>query len=129
MFSIRVLPLEESDIDGVRLGEIIIGDFMEQFACYPVLGPIDWLDNFWRAELKKLLDGAASVALVHDPRFAWIIYREGERCFIQQVLSLDGDFGKHLAARVTLTEEGNTVSEWQTEISTIAQFVGKQNAA
>ncbi len=129
MFSIRVLPPEESDIDGVRLGEIIIGDFTEQFACYTILEPVDRLDNLWRMELHKLIDGAASVALVHDPRFAWIIYREGGHCFIQQALSLNGDFGKRLATRVTLTEEGYTVSEWQTNISTIAQFIGKQNAA
>ncbi len=125
MFSIRVLPPEKSDIDGVRLGEITVGDFTEQFACYPVLEAVDRLDNLWRAELHKLIAGAASVALVHDPRFAWIIYREGERCFVQQVLSLDGDFGRHLATRITTTEEGNTVSEWRTEISTIERFVGK----
>lgn len=129
MFSIRVLPPDESDIDGVRLGEITIGDFTEQFACYPILGPVDQLDDLWCVELHRLINGAASVALVHDPRFAWIIYREDECCFVQQVLSQDGDFGNHLATRITTTEDGNAVSEWCAEISTIEQFVGKQNAA
>ena len=129
MFSIRVLPTEECGTDGVRLGEIIVGDFTERFACYPVFGSVDQLDTLWRDELFKLIDGAASVALVHDPRFAWIVYREVEQCFVQQVFSLDGDFGHHLVTRLTTTEDGNAVSEWCTQLSTIKRFAGEQSEA
>lgn len=125
MFSIRVLPTTECGVDGQRLGEISISEFTERFACYPVGNKnVDELDGVWRAELRKLFEGATAVALAHDPRFAWIIYREGQSCFIQQVFSPDGDFRDHLASRITTTEAGHCVSEWNTDISAIAEFLG-----
>ena len=124
MFSIRVLPANESDVDSQRLGEISIGEFTERFACYPNGPNADELDSAWRVELRKLIEGAAAVALAHDPRFAWVIYREGENCFVQQVFSPDGDFRGHLASHITVTEDGNCVSEWNTDVSAIAQFLG-----
>jgi hypothetical protein len=124
MFSIRVLPATESDVDSQRLGEISIGEFTERFACYPVGASVDELDRLWRVELRKLVEGVTAVALTHDPRFAWVIYREGKNCFIQQVFSPDGDFFGHLASRITVTENGHRVSEWNTDVSAIAQFLG-----
>ena len=124
MFSIRALPTIEGDIDGQRLGEISINEFTEQFACYPIGTTVDDLDRVWRDELRKLVGGAAAVALVHDPRFAWIIYRDGQNCFVQQVFSPDGDFHKHLVSRTTVTEDGHGVSEWSIDVSAIAQFLG-----
>ncbi len=123
MFSIRVLPPHQCNVDGQRLGEISIGDFAEQFTCYPIFGSVDELECIWRAELRKLIDGAASVALAYDPRFAWIIYREGQHCFVQQVFARDGDFCNHLASRCTVTEEGHSVSEWDTDVSAIARWL------
>lgn len=125
MFAIRVLPTTEIDVDDQRLGEISIGEFTERFACHPSGASIDELDRVWRAALRKLVDGATSVALVHDPRFAWVIYREGRSCFVQQVLSPDGDFRDHLASRTAVTEDGHRVSEWNTDVSAIAHFFGE----
>lgn len=124
MFSIRTLPAIESDVDGQRLGEISIDGFTEQFACYPVGVSVNELDRIWRVELRKLVNGSAAIALIYDPRFAWVIYRDGQSCFVQQVFSPDGDFGDHLASRTTVTEGGQRVSEWNIEVSAIAQFLG-----
>lgn len=124
MFAIRILPATESDIDRQRLGEITIGEFTEQFACYPDGASFDELDRVWRAELRKLVDGASAVALTHDPRFAWVIYREGQSCFIQQVFSPDGAFRGRLASHTAVTEDGHRVSEWNTTVSAIAEFLG-----
>jgi hypothetical protein len=126
MFAIRVLPATESDVDGKRFGEIIISEFTERFFCfcYPGGASVDELDRIWRAELRKLVDGATAVALVHDPRFAWVIYREDQSCFVQQIFSPDGDFRDKLASRTSVTEDGNRVSEWNTDVSAIVKFLG-----
>ena len=124
MFAIRVLPATERDVDGQHLGEITISEFTERFACYPGGAGADELDRVWRAELRKLVDGATAVALAHDPRFAWVIYREGQSCFVQQVFSSDGDFRDHLASHTAVTEDGHRVSEWNTDVSAIAEFLG-----
>ncbi len=124
MFSIRILSSIQNDVDGQRLGEIAIDGFTERFACCRVDVSVNELDRVWRAELRNLVNGAAAVALAHDPRFAWVIYRNGQSCFVQQAFSPDGDFRDHLASRTTVTEDGQSVSEWTTDVSSIAQFLG-----
>ena len=123
MFEIRILPNNELGPEGQRLGRITIGNFTERFACYPVCGSVEELQEAWVRELRKLISGSASVALVHDPRFAWVFYREGQRCYVQQVFSESGDFSEHLAQHVTVTEEGDSVSEWSTSLADISRFV------
>lgn len=118
MFAIRILPKSERGPEGERLGEITIGDFTERFVCYvPESAELEW-----KVQLQSLLDGEEVVALVHDLHFAWVVYREGMRCFVQQRLSLDSQF-KNLLPRVTVTEDGRRVSEWSTTIEAIRRFV------
>jgi len=71
--------------------------------------------------LQELLNGSSVVALIHDPRFAWLVYREGSHCFIQQRLSLDGRFDDLLPRR-TQTKDGERISEWATSIEDIRRF-------
>jgi hypothetical protein len=123
MFSIGLLPPPQSGHDGARLGEIVIGQFNERFSVHPISAEIQDVQSLWRAELRKLVAGASSVALIFDPRFAWVIYREESTCFVQEVLALDGDFSSHLGARHTLTEDGNRISEWTTDLSSIERFI------
>jgi len=122
MFAIRVLPQSQADSDGQRLGEITIGDFREQFACNPVVGAIEEMGAQWRQQLIRLFQGEPAVALVRDPRFAWIIYREGDQCFLQEKLSIDGNF-RNIDPRRTLTEDGHSVSEWTTTALAIREFI------
>jgi CdiI N-terminal domain len=116
MFSIRRLPPTVRGIDGEQLGEVTVGDFVERFAIWPSSAPD------WKAELQRLIDGAPVVALIHDPRFAWVVYREGDACFVQQRLSLDGRFDG-LLPRKTVMEDGDPISEWATSIEEISNFV------
>src|SRR4051812_11278147 len=109
MFSVRVLPRSEGK------GEIIIGDFTERFDCGAL--QTEELDRRWQSELRRLVAGAPAVALVHDPRFAWVVYRDGESCFVRQVFARDGDFSAHLSARVTRTSDGAKISEWPVHLS------------
>lgn len=116
MFSIHKLPSTVRGPGGEEQGEITVGDFVERFAYVASTA------SEWKAELQRLIDGALVVALVHDPRFAWVVYREGDRCFVQQRFSLDGQF-LDLLPRETVTEDGDPISEWVTTLEEIRHFV------
>jgi hypothetical protein len=120
MFSVRVLPGSKNR------GEITIGGFTEQFACDVSQG--SEFNLLWRSELRKLVGGAPSVALIHESRFAWLLYRVGDACFVQQVFARDRDFRAHLATRVTETEDGKPISEWPVRLSEIEEFLHEQSS-
>ena len=88
MFSIRLLPsdLARGSNEG-RLGEIVIGSLCERFAAYwrheenPDAIVEEWIDS-----LRQLIAGNSAVALRTDPRFAWVLYREGNKVHVQQQL-------------------------------------------
>lgn len=122
MFDIRVLPISESGPDGERLGRISIGDFSERFACHAAAVPVEQFMNVWRDQLQSLLDGRTAIALQHDPSFAWIVYREGEQCYVQQMLAINGNFDS-ISPRCTLSEGGERISEWPIGLKSIAQFL------
>ena len=103
MFEIRLIDRSERSPDGQRLGVITVGDFVERFACHAADGSDDSMPHRWRESLRSLLNGQSSVALVYDPRFAWIVYREEEECFVQQRVSLNTDF-QNIPPRETVTE-------------------------
>ena len=124
MFDIRVLPPSERGPDHERLGRITIGDFAERFACHDTNVSVDDFTVGWRDRLKSLIQGEAAVALVHDPRFAWIVYREGDECFVQQKLALDGRF-EPIQPRETVSEDGDRISEWPVSLQAIIEFVRK----
>jgi hypothetical protein len=71
---------------------------------------------------EKLLVGKSAVGLIHDPRFAWIIYREGDSCFVQQRLAINGQFFP-VAPRRTCNEDGDRISEWTTNVEEIERFL------
>ncbi len=124
MFEIKVLSEADLGSNNERLGTIAVGDFSERFACSFPKEEVEQLESLWKSQLGRLLEGEKSVALVHDPRFAWVIYRDGSECFVQQVFSENGDFSEHLTKRVTVNEDGERISEWSTTIDEISRFVG-----
>ena len=123
MFAIRILSKTERGPSGERLGEIMIGTFRECFACSSDNGSVVNLESQWHKALQALVAGAAVAVLQHDPRFAWIVYREGKECYVQQKLSLDGTFADVLP-RETISSEGGRISEWNTTVAAIERFVG-----
>jgi hypothetical protein len=123
MFAIRLLPPTRVGLDGQRLGEIVVGDFRETFVCHS--DDFVGLEEGWRERLGALVEGEPVVVLRHDPRFAWIVYREGADCYVQQRLSLDGSFADVLP-RVTTTEDGEAVSEWAATLADIGQFLNAE---
>lgn len=123
MFAIRLLPPTRVGLDGQRLGEIVVGDFREIFACHS--DDFAGLEDNWRERLRALAEGEPVVVLRHDPRFAWIVYREGADCYVQQRLSVDGRFAD-VTPRVTTTEDGDAVSEWATTLAAVRQFLNAE---
>lgn len=122
MFEIALLPPDQLGPDGQRLGRITIGDFTERFACHVVNGTVDQLNVDWRKALAQLVAGASCVALVHDPRFAWLVYRDADTCFVQQKLSLDGEFDLN-TPRQTVSDDGDRISEWPISLQAISEFL------
>jgi hypothetical protein len=122
MFAIRLLPTEYQGPDEERLGEIVVDGFRERFACLLAAGDADGLEAGWRSELAALVGGEPVAVLPHDPRFAWLVYREGDECFVQQRLSLDGTFAGPMPRAVT-TDKGDPVSTWVTSVAAIRQFL------
>jgi hypothetical protein len=124
MFDIRLLPASELGPDGQRLGRITVGDWSETFSCYPVGQSVEEMAEQWKERLGLLLRGAEAVALVHDPRLAYVVYREGNRCFVQEHLDVKGAGFAVLRPRETVSDEGQSISEWETSLSAIAIHVG-----
>jgi hypothetical protein len=120
MFAIRILPPTRLGPDGQRLGEIVVGDFHEVFACHS--NDIAKLEAHWREQLRALLEGEPLAVLQRDPRFAWVAYNEDPICYIRQWLSIDGSF-RHLLPRMSTTEDGERISEWTTSLAAIRQFL------
>ena len=123
MFSIVVLPKSERGPDGERLGRITVGDFSERFGCYGSAAQICRMDSTWRAKLAAITEGALAVALVHDPRFAWVVFREGDDCFIQQIGSLTRKFGKLLPRSVPTARR--PISQWSCSVLAIQEFLAR----
>ena len=124
MFEIVVLPKPESGTSRERFGRITIGTFVERFGCYGSAAQISRMEATWRAKLQALVDGAGAVALVHDPRFAWVIYREDSDCFVHQIFSPTRKFGKLLPR--SFPTAARPLSEWRTTVSDIHEFLQRK---
>ena len=127
MFKIELLGEEEALDDGMRFGRITIGDFTERFGCYPITDHIEDLPRLWQEALQSLVDGEEAVALQHDPRMAWIVYRDDDQCYVQQMLLLRANQG--IPERETETEDGDPISEWSVDLSDIEDFVASFDAS
>lgn len=122
-FSIHVLPPTQLSPDGQRLGQITVGEFTEQFACHSTTSTVDQMETTWQSQLRALVAGKPAV-LMHAPRFAWVIYRDGDDCFIQQIFSLDGTF-RNIFPRRVLNDDGHEISEWPTTVADISDFLAR----
>jgi hypothetical protein len=80
------------------------------------------METTWHGQLRALVAGESTAALMHDPRFAWVIFRVGSNCFVQQMFSFDGSFRKILPRRV-LNDDGQQISEWATTVADISDFL------
>ncbi|NHQ86135.1 hypothetical protein HA050_08390 [Iodobacter sp. HSC-16F04] len=130
-FSIRLLDESELTPTGEILGEIRIGEFLENFLVTPIHGEIAEVESSWKKELESLINGTSVIALRTDPKIAWLVYRHGETCTFQEQLllpefgytSADGSIIK-LPEYNNLTENGDKISEWHAPLSDVVSFIG-----
>ncbi|MEZ6142294.1 MAG: hypothetical protein R3B84_17175 [Zavarzinella sp.] len=122
MFDICLLSASTLGPDGQRLGTITVGNHTEDFACWPTDHPVEDFPSLWRQKLGVLVAGQPGVALIHDPRFAFIVYRDGQQCLITQRLSLDGQFDP-VEKPPLLTEDGEKYDLWMVDFESVAKFV------
>lgn len=131
---------EKSDEEQTAIGCIQIDQFVERFQITLNYWDKGTFQRKWREAVKRLVLGANTVGLmtwmtsptVKDNRRAWILYREGHRVFIQdKVLIATGkspkfDEEEHLVEmppRNTVNEDGFKVSEWETSIQSLANYL------
>ena len=122
MFAIRLLPPSTRGGDNERLGQITIGRFTEIFGCYPARGQsVRSMASRWQAQLRRLVGGDEPAVALDTGGAAWILYRVGKRCFIQQRYFLPR-VSREIGPRRTHTDEGQRISEWSTTVAEVAQF-------
>lgn len=130
-FSIRLLPATERSADGIRLGEIRVGSFVEQFEVYPFAGDVESVAARWSDALRSLLGGTESVGLPIASNMTWVLYRSGSKVFVQQMLMAagvgpqllpDGTVG-HIHAHEDIDEDGQCISQWATTVDAISAFL------
>jgi hypothetical protein len=108
--------------DGERLGQITIGRFTEIFGCYPARGQsVRSMASRWRTQLRRLVGGDEPAVALDTGGAAWILYRVGKRCYIQQRYFLPG-VSREIGPRRTHTDEEQRISEWSTTVAEVAQF-------
>lgn len=123
------------------LGRITVGDFTESFhMALDFWSPRDYRAS-WKRALGRLLSAdvidSCLIASVGDPETAnfvtcWPLYRRKEKVYVQNSIifldQLEGGFDpdrpwEFIEARQSIDEDGNRVSEWETEISEVEEFL------
>jgi len=122
MFAIQLLPPSVRGGDGERLGRITVGRFTELFGCYPARGQsFRSMAARWRTQLRRLVAGQEPAVALVTGGAAWIVYRVGKRCFIQQTYFITRA-SREIGRRETHSD-GQRISEWRTTVEEIARFI------
>jgi hypothetical protein len=123
VFAIQLLPPSVRGGDGERLGRITIGRFTELFGCYPPRGQsLRSMAAQWRAQLWRLVAGQQPAVALVTGGAAWIVYRVGKRCYIQQRYFITRA-SREIGRRETHSEDGQRISEWSTTVDEVARFI------
>ena len=77
----------------------------------------------WRAQLRRLVRGGHSAVALDTGGAAWIVYRAGKRCYIQQRYFVSRA-SREIGPRCTHYEDGQRISEWSTTLEEVARFIG-----
>lgn len=124
----------------MRLGLIVIGDFEEHFEASLSYWSVEDYRRQWKQALERVKTGETKSSLItrmYDPQTAnlivwWPLYREGQQVYIHNSFllmdALNEPFDplapyKHVADRRTIGEDGGRISEWETTITEIEEFL------
>lgn len=137
-FSIDFIDYKSSDKFLAR-GQITIGNFTEEFECAIHYWDKERYMNQWVEGCNKICKEPKSALMtsIHEPVQAnfmvwWVMYRESNNVYIQNQLlfmeNLSSPFQEeniyeHISDRETVNEDGLEISEWQTSVSEIKQWL------
>ncbi|MFK4067338.1 hypothetical protein [Streptomyces sp. NPDC029674] len=139
---VAVQPPPGSAANGIgAVGRISVGEFSEHFPMDLSYWDVDDYRASWARAL-RVVDGrdeatSCLVSSISDPAtanfvFCWPVYRSGPDVRIQNsVVFLDeltepfrpDEPWRSVGPRSTVDEDGNQVSEWQTDISAVRRFL------
>jgi hypothetical protein len=141
MFAIEVVKPSNVTGSAGGLGRITVDDFSETFQMsFDFWEEADYRRH-WRRALQRLDHGvevtACLVSSITDPRSSnfircWPLYRRGDVVHVQEALifleELDSGFDPDepwlsVTPRQVVTEDGDRISEWETDISAVRRFL------
>ncbi|GLU45650.1 hypothetical protein [Nocardiopsis ansamitocini] len=122
-------------------GRIVVGDFIEIFYMDLSYWSVDDYKRSWRDSIQVIIDekekDSCLVASITDPKvsnfiFCWPLYRRGQDVIVQNSIifldELEKDFNpfepwSSVRSRLTVDEDGNSISEWRVRLSAVRDFV------
>lgn len=139
-FSISFLKNNSLTPNELKLGKIVLGDYMEHFESSLSYWNMEDYKNQWKNALNKIAresNKSCLITSIYDPSssnflYWWPIYREGSSIFFQnQILflkKLQPKFDpsnpyKSVPARNTINEDGHVISEWELSIEEILEYL------
>ncbi|MFI7012676.1 hypothetical protein [Streptomyces sp. NPDC050164] len=143
-FSIRVVsvsPPAGSEAGGGAVGRITVREFEESFPMDLTYWSVEKYRASWSQALRVLerRDDATSclISSITDPStsnfvFCWPLYRSQDLVYVQDSIifleGLDEDFDpdepwRFVEPRSTVAEEGHEISEWQTTVDEVRDFL------
>lgn len=147
MFDIHLTTEMVPESDGQAVyGRIQVEDFNETFIVSLVSWTRDEYESQWFRACQRLLEGAGESALVSsyvapsESKFFmwWPLYREGEVVHVRNELvpysQLETPFSAEapwasVRKRKILTDEGLEISEWDTSVQSIQDFLARRYRA
>jgi hypothetical protein len=135
--------VSESNHEAVY-GRIQIEDYTETFVCSLVCWSAAQYENHWREACQRLIDGRQQSALISsyvEPSMSeflvwWPLYSDGQVVHVRNELVeysqlrkpfSDKDPWSSIRARKIATDEGAKISEWDTGIQSIQEFLTRRS--
>ena len=119
-----------------NIGIISIGDFYEDFEVITDLSSDD-IQDLWEAELTRFTSASCNSILLptwferNIVNRAWACYEVNNNVYIRELLlAVTGEhkFGVDaIPEREVYSEDGDTISEWETTMDDIINFLNEQN--
>ncbi|XYH97992.1 hypothetical protein ACMHYB_61345 [Sorangium sp. So ce1128] len=138
--------LDESpgaDLPGCQLGEICISSFREKFVSDVTFWPRFKYEQQWIAAAMRIMTGdrVAMITSLNEPSLSnfvrwWALYRDGNSIAIQQQLCFLEELrepfdpevvDKFVEPRRTISEDGQSISEWYTTVAAISEFLTRRS--
>ncbi len=130
----------KAHVKEMQRGTIVIGEFKETFESPLLFWSVSDYQAHWKQALERIVSGALNSCLItsiYDPGISnfwiwWLLYREGQMVYIQNHLLFLERLKSvldplnpyiHIPERRVINEDGQQISEWQTSIKAIEQFL------